>query len=703
MLDIAKLTKNIEPSKKKTTKDKISKNQRKAGRRSSKSAGKSNREAAAQKRRESSESVREIGPLPEVANPDRRAQCKLDFRYHLVTYMPEVFFMKFAEIHEEAINNIVSAIMDGSYYAYAMPRGTGKSALARGGMHWGISHGHIRFGEVFVSGSDKVSEFMNPIKQWFTTGTFADDFPEIAFPINALEGINIRTKGQRLDGKATNIEWNESIVRLPTVEGSETSGSIIKPKSISSKGIRGASEIMPDGSIARPDFVICDDPQTDEGARNPRICRDLLKRINKTIVGLAGPDDKMGIIIPCTIIEPDDAMYQLLDHKLYPKFRGKHVKMLPTMPENMEIWDGKYKELYESCLLSDPQDFTPINEYYKEHHAKMTKCATSSWPERKGKWVDAIQLAMHYYLDSKEMFYCEYQNDPAALITENDIRLRPGDVLSNLNGYEQYEQPEGYAIETMCIDVNDYGLNAAHVYSRPDMTGVVCDYFEYTPHNRGYVWQKDCGLQKQTEIEKAIIAFMEKYSALYPNCLFGVDGNYELQTITGCVKALKRKGINVYVMRGTDYKKFRDGTKLGDKKLLRQPGERCEYRQGVNGPEIWFDSNWWHMQTQGCFKIKNPSRGSLSVWGKAHDYQQHFGFADECTAEIYKSYNYNDYNKMYEVISMPGQRNDKFDAVSMCQILANLHGASFAGELQNEKKKRKSMKEMKKETQQRKG
>ncbi|OEU67456.1 MAG: hypothetical protein BBJ57_02035 [Desulfobacterales bacterium PC51MH44] len=693
MLDIAELTKNIEPSKKKTTKAKISKNKRKANR---KTARLSNREAAALKSRQESESVREIGPLPEIVNPDRRAQCKLDFRYHLVTYMPEVFYMKFAEIHEDAIKNIVSAVLDGSYYAYAMPRGTGKSALARGGMHWGISHGHIRFGEVFVSGSDKVSEFINPVKQWFTSGPSAEDFPEIAFPINALEGNNIRTKGQRLDGEATNIEWKETIIRLPTVEGSESSGSIIKTKSISSKGIRGASEIMPDGSIARPDFIICDDPQTDEGAKNPRICKDLLKRINKTIVGLAGPDDKMGIIIPCTIIEPDDAMHQILDHKLYPRFRGKHVKMLPSLPENMEIWEGEYRKLYEECLLSDPQDFTPINEYYKEHHEEMTKGATSSWPERKGKWADAIQLGMHYYLDDKEMFYCEYQNDPGALITEDDIRLRPGDVLSNLNGFDRYEQPEGYAIETMAIDINDYGLNAAHVYSRLDMTGVVSDYFEYTPDNRGYIWQKDCGLQKEAEIEKAIISFMELYSVRYPNCIFGIDGNYMLKYAHSAMKVLKRKGINVYVLRGTDYKKYRDGTKIGDKKLLRQPGERCEYRQGVNGPEIWFDSNWWHMQTQGCFKIKNPSRGSLSVWGAAEDYQQHYDFADECTVDVYKSYNYQDYNNMYEIVKIPG-RNDKFDAVGMCQILANLHGASFAGTVDKQQKTM-TLSEMKKKS-----
>jgi hypothetical protein len=80
------------------------------------------------------------------------------------------------------------------------------------------------------------------------------------------------------------------------------------------------------------------------------------------------------------------------------------------------------------------------------------------------------------------------------------------------------------------------------------------------------------------------------------------------------------------------------------------------------------------MKTQSAFKISNPARGSLSVWGEKSII--HRDYAMECTVDMYKSYNPDDYLNMYDYFKMPG-RNDKFDSTSMCQILASLHGASF--------------------------
>jgi len=98
------------------------------------------------------------------------------------------------------------------------------------------------------------------------------DFPEVFYPIHALEGIHQRAGGQLHQGVPTNIGWTAKEIVLPTIEGSKASGAIIRVAGITGR-IRGMKHKRVDGQSVRPSLVLIDDPQTDESLREAQTAR----------------------------------------------------------------------------------------------------------------------------------------------------------------------------------------------------------------------------------------------------------------------------------------------------------------------------------------------------------------------------------------------------------------------------------------------
>jgi hypothetical protein len=98
-----------------------------------------------------------------------------------------------------------------------------------------------------------------------------EDFPEVVFPIQRLDGIANRCNGQLYKGQRTHIGWTAREVILPTIPGSVASGAIIRVAGITGR-IRGMKYKRADGQAVRPSLVVLDDPQTDESARSLSQC-----------------------------------------------------------------------------------------------------------------------------------------------------------------------------------------------------------------------------------------------------------------------------------------------------------------------------------------------------------------------------------------------------------------------------------------------
>ena len=226
------------------------------------------RTAAAQS--EKSRAGRDIAPLPAVVNPERKEKCRSSLEAFCRIYLPKTFNLPWSPDHRKAIERIEGAVLGGGLFAYAMPRGTGKTSLAVAGYLWALLYGLQEF--VFTIGSDegKASSLLESGKSELECNDLLyDDFPEACYPIRKLDGIAQRANGKLFEGKRTHVGWTATEIVLPSIPGSKCSSGIVRVSGITGGGIRGTVYVRPDGKKVRPGLVIIDDPQTNASAEEP--------------------------------------------------------------------------------------------------------------------------------------------------------------------------------------------------------------------------------------------------------------------------------------------------------------------------------------------------------------------------------------------------------------------------------------------------
>ncbi len=172
---------------------------------------------------------RDIGELPPIANPDRKARAASDFRYFCESYFPLTFHLPWSPDHLKVIGRIEQAVLRGGLFALAMPRGSGKTTVCECACIWAVLNGHREF--VCLIGSDEghAMDMLESIKMELDGNErLLADYPEVVYPIQALDGIANRCNGQLYQGQRTHIGWTAREVVLPTMPGSVASGAIIK-------------------------------------------------------------------------------------------------------------------------------------------------------------------------------------------------------------------------------------------------------------------------------------------------------------------------------------------------------------------------------------------------------------------------------------------------------------------------------------------
>jgi len=131
--------------------------------------------------------------LPVIAscNPDRKDRASWDFRYFCESYFPLTFHLAWSPDHLKVISKIENAVIHGGLFALAMARATGKSSLVEGACIWSVLYGHRDF--VCLIGSDEghACDMLDSIKtELDSNDQLLADFPEVCFPIQALDGIS---------------------------------------------------------------------------------------------------------------------------------------------------------------------------------------------------------------------------------------------------------------------------------------------------------------------------------------------------------------------------------------------------------------------------------------------------------------------------------------------------------------------------------
>ena len=357
---------------------------------------------------------RDIGAPPPVGDPARRDGTRSDFRAFCELYAPESFPLAWSLDHLTAISKIEGAVLRGELFAFAMPRGSGKTTLCEWASIWALLHGHRQF--IVIVGSDQAiaEQMLDSIKSHLEQNDLlAKDFPDATFPIRALEGINKRARGQTIDGRSTKIQWDADQITLATVPGGISSGAAVRVAGITGR-IRGLRHTRPDGRTIRPDLVLIDDPQTDESASSPSQCATREKTLSGAILGLAGPGKNISGLCTVTVIRTDDLADRLLDRQRHPSWQGERTKLVYEWPDAEDDW-SEYAELRREGQR-DGTGTGRADEFYRQRQARMDAGSRVAWPERKAAGdLSAIQHAWNLRIDRGESaFNAEFQNSPLA-------------------------------------------------------------------------------------------------------------------------------------------------------------------------------------------------------------------------------------------------------------------------------------------------
>lgn len=375
---------------------------------------------------------KDIGAIPKVVNPERRAACARDFKLFSNTYGRHVFSLAWGKPHLAAAERIEKVVLNGGLFALAMPRGWGKTTLCQWAVMWAILYGHRRF-SVYVGATDEAATArLDEIKiELETNELLFEDFPEVCKPVRALEGITQRGRGQTVEGQRTRITWLDNRIVLPTIPGSVSSGSVIAARGITSRGLRGMKVTTAESKVLRPDIAIPDDPQDDQSAVSPDQCRKRLRIINSTILRLPGPKVRIAAFVPCTVIAANDLADQLLNPELNPRWNGQRTVALERLPTSEALWEQYAAVRAEGLRQKDGGKAG--RKFFEANRTELERGAQHNWPENiEDGDVSAIQSAMNVKIDDPETFAAELQQAPLAMQEEAQEKVDRSELAARI-------------------------------------------------------------------------------------------------------------------------------------------------------------------------------------------------------------------------------------------------------------------------------
>lgn len=449
------------------------------------------RRGAADRSRARSKAGRDIGDLPPVEDPIRREAGRTSFRHFAETYLADRFPLAWSQDHLAVISRLETCVLDGGQFAFAMPRGSGKTTLCEAAALWSLVYGHRKFVVLIGATEPHASELLDSIKITFETNQLLlEDFPKIVYPIVALGRNALRARMQTYGGKETRIGWTGDEVILPTMEGSPASGSLLRVAGITGR-IRGLTATLADGRKIRPDLAIVDDPQTDESSRSLTQNATREKVLSGAILGLAGPGQKIAAFMPCTVITPGDLADRILDRDRHPEWQGVRCKLLYQMPARMDLWD-EYGRLRAEGLRNGTGT-EAANRFYAAKRGLMDAGSAPAWEQRfNSDEISALQHAMNLYYSNPSGFASEYQNAPL-VEQQNDgvTELDPDMIAAKLNLCPRGAVPDGATRLTAGIDVQGKVLFWIVVAWNEKFGGSIVDYGAWPAQNRAYFAASD--------------------------------------------------------------------------------------------------------------------------------------------------------------------------------------------------------------------
>lgn len=666
----------------------------------------------------------DVGVIPQVRDPARRESCKFDLEKFLVVYFPDSTGRSpFGVAQQRAIKRIELAVLHGGNFNNILPRGYVKSTIGEGAAMWATLYGHRKFVPIFGANREKAEESIDSIKMELQVNDLlAEDFPEVCIPIRALEGRAQRCAGQtHIPGNVagakvptnrspemTHIGWSADKIIYPTLTlkvsrgkdkkdvNSDASGAIITTRGLMS-GVRGMKHKRADLTQQRPDFVIVDDPQTDESAASPSQCQKRIRVTTKNIMNLGGHSTRIAIVQNMTIIEPGDYADQFADRKRFPAWQTERVKMVPKMPINRELWD-QYATIRTSFLDSvvgdEARAHHEATEFYRQHRAEMDEGSEVSWEGciSSGE-LSALQHAMNILIDrGQEVFDSECQNEPAVKIEGDGIQLVASEIKKRGNGVKRGVVPDFCDLLTGFIDVQDECVAFTILGTQSaGFTSHVVDYGFWPDQRVNYVTRRqlrvpmsskfagDYGAMLMATLKDLGAAVLDREwktesGNSIPLSRVLIDSGYEKSQQT-VFNFCKLRPSQCLPSIGSTTPKMRRVLEVHSRKpkIGVQVGENWIVQPSHGGRRVSIDPNFWKTRARAALTMPLGSQSSCSLFG--NDPEALSLFADHCAAEYSQSveidgFRFNQFN-----IKPAQNDNDFWDGIVNAMVAASMVGA----------------------------
>ncbi|QDT30927.1 terminase gpA endonuclease subunit [Thalassoglobus polymorphus] len=656
--------------------------------------------------------------------PQRRADCKFDFLSFCDHYGGEAFSLPWSNAHRRAAELIQSAAINGDQFAFAMPRGSGKTTVSRWAVVWSVLYGHSPYSVLIGKTQNSAQKLLKSLKSSFrfSEPLFAD-FPEIIAPLRHLKGETRKAQGQKFQGEPTMIEWAQNQVvfaYLPESYIKEARlkfgddygagcGSIIDVCGIEGE-IRGRQYERPSGAIVRPTLAVVDDPQDRESAKSTGQCDEREQVIKADVRYLAGPDRATGIVIPCTVIYENDVADRLLNRKENPEFQGEKSQLVEAFPgtglsepeqrATDALWQ-EYRRIRNESFENGNKG-VESSEFYLENRPAMDAGSKMSWPERyfaaKGE-ISAVQHAMNLFFSDEMAFMAEYQNKPLRTTEDETAALIPQEVARRLSGVSRNRIPDSLNRLTAFIDVSKDVLWYTVTAWGPGFTGSIVSYgaFPDQPANhftlstiKNTLAEGSAAAGEGAGLESSIAWGLRELTSdilgreyltesgdplQVELCLIDTNWNQSTEVVNAFCRRSRFKGI-LYPSRGRGVTSPDDA--LVSPKTKPKPGERRGQwwkllpSRNNGGRYVLFSSNHWKTFIYNRLSVPVGEPGALSLYqanASAHKMLAEQLTAERCTRVTIKGETLDKWNEI------PGRDNHLWDCVAGCAV-----GASMLGE-----------------------
>lgn len=602
---------------------------------------------------------------------------KLSLMRFIEIYCKHMFPLPFSNDHVTALDRIEQSIKEGGLYATCCPRSDGKTTRTIASILWCVLYGHKKFVVIVAADADAAKNILTEVMHELGDNELiARDWPGVSQVVRGYIDSPTSLRFTIVNHKNVRADIKTNKIVMPTCNNipCASNGVIMVAKGLTAS-LRGIRHKREDGEIVRPDYVICDDIQTDESASSPIQVDARERLLTGAILGLAGPNTKISAVMNATVIQPNDLAARMLDHDKHPEWNGYKAKLVYEWSKAKELWE-QYAQLRKEDQGDGRNDYPKSTEFYLANRVAMDEGCIVGWEHRyrQGE-LSAIQHAYNLLIDrGQDVFDCEYQNEPK-LISQSSYDLDEKLILSRLNGYSKHTAPVGCEYIVVGADINYCGINWCMLAARKDASAYCVDWGKY-PENIDMI-KKNSKENIESIIATNIYNFikeMEQKVVMVGNQmrrvgLVLIDCGFSTDCVINTISAIKST-IRVLPVRGVDAKKYRTP------KLAIFSGRDWHISRWdrLNAPVLSINADLWRESMQRGFLVTPAAPSSISLYG--NDHMSHIRLAKEIASERLEEKVVTTTATYYRWVVTVGVPNDLGDAMNYAYCGIHVGGAN---------------------------